>query len=120
MKDNEWMERIDKSFDSHPFSVALIWRFSPLPEFVKNIGPSLVPTLRTRYQIMATLVHGLPFTVLWSVMGNEAAMVARGGSASVFLKRMVAIISWVGLVVSPSAFGWWIKGLGDDSEEAKE
>ena len=114
MEDNEWMAKIDKSFQSHPFSVALIWRFSPLPEFVKNIGPSLVPTLKTRYQVMATLVHGLPFTVLWSMMGQEAAAVARGKGASVFLKRMVAAISWIGLFVSPSLFGWWIKGLGDN------
>jgi uncharacterized membrane protein YdjX (TVP38/TMEM64 family) len=116
MKDNEWMTKIDKSFQSHPFRVALIWRFSPLPEFVKNIGPSLVPTLKTRYQVLATMVHGLPFTVLWSVMGNEAAAVARGKGASVFLKRMVAVISWIGIFVSPTLFGLWIKGLGDDAK----
>lgn len=80
MENNEWMDKISSSFQTHPFGVALIWRFSPLPEFVKNIGPALVPTLRTRYQMLATLVHGLPFTVLWSCMGNEAGIVARGVS----------------------------------------
>ncbi|KAL7487612.1 hypothetical protein ACHAW6_013668 [Cyclotella cf. meneghiniana] len=120
MKGNEWMQKIDASFRCHPFRVALIWRFSPLPEFVKNIGPSLVPTLKTRYQILATLVHGLPFTVLWSIMGNEAAEVARGKGASVVLKRMVAVISWIGLFVSPTLFGWWIKGLGESEKDAKE
>lgn len=118
MEGNEWMDKINGSFRSHPYRVALIWRFSPLPEFMKNIGPSLVPTLRTRYQILAIITHGLPFTVLWSFMGAEAAAVARGGQASVFLKRMVAVISWLGLVVSPSMFGWWIKGLGDSTEES--
>lgn len=116
MKDNEWMGKIDKSFKSHPFGVALIWRFSPLPEFVKNVGPSLVKTLKTRYQLLAILAHGLPFTVLWSCMGAEAAAVARGGEASVLLKRMVAGISWVGLFVSPTLFGMWLKGLGDDTK----
>lgn len=91
MKNNKWMEKMNASFSSHPFSVALIWRFSPLPEFVKDIGPSLVSGLRTRYQILAILTHGLPFTCLWCVMGNEAAIVARGGQASLLLKRMVAI-----------------------------
>ena len=108
---------VNVSFEEHPYRVALIWRFSPLPEFVKNVGPALVPTLRTRYQLLAILTHGLPFTVLWSCMGSEAARVARGGQASVLLKRMVAVISWVGLFVSPTAFGWWIKGLGGSSEE---
>lgn len=115
MKDNEWMGKIDKSFKSHPFGVALIWRFSPLPEFVKNVGPSLVKTLKTRYQLMAILTHGLPFTILWSFMGAETAAVARGGEASVLLKRLVAIISSVGLFVSPTLFGMWLKGLGDDT-----
>ena len=80
MQGNEWMDKINGSFQSNPYKVALIWRFSPLPEFVKNIGPALVPTLKTRYQIFATLTHGLPFTVLWSCIGNEAARVARGVS----------------------------------------
>lgn len=78
MADNKWMSKIEASFKHHPYRVALIWRFSPLPEFVKNIGPALVPTLRTPYQILAILSHGLPFTLLWSVIGNEAAVVARG------------------------------------------
>ena len=30
------------------------------------------------------------------------------------MKRMVAIISWIGLVVSPTLFGMWIKGLGNE------
>ena len=77
---NEWMGKIDASFRDRPYGVALIWRFSPLPEFVKNVGPALVPGLRTRYQLLATLTHGLPFTALWSCMGNEAATVARGVS----------------------------------------
>jgi len=114
MKDNKWMSKIEASFKHHPYRVALIWRFSPLPEFVKNIGPALVPTLRTPYQILAILSHGLPFTLLWSVMGNEAAVVARGGQPSLFLKRGVAVISWVGFIVSPSLFANWIKGLSSE------
>jgi hypothetical protein len=33
---------------------------------------------------------------------------------------MVAVISWIGLFVSPTLFGWWIKGLGESEKEAKE
>lgn len=40
LKDNEWMDKIKCSFSEHPLGVALIWRFSPLPEFVKNVGPA--------------------------------------------------------------------------------
>ena len=94
-----------------------VCRFFRSPEFVKNIGPALVPTLRTPYQLLAILTHGLPFTVLWSCMGSEAAKVAHGGQASLLFKQLVAGITWVGLVVSPTLFGWWIKGLGNSSEE---
>ena len=120
LENNEWMNKISASFKSHPYRVALIWRFSPLPEFVKNIGPALVPTLRTRYQILAILTHGLPFTVLWSCMGSEAARVARGGHPSGLFKRMVAGIFWVGFVVSPTLFGKWIAGLSSGDEESTE
>ncbi len=77
---NKWMGRINASFRRRPFGSALVWRFSPLPEFVKNVGPALVPGLKTRHQLLAVLTHGLPFTALWSCMGNEAAIVARGVS----------------------------------------
>ena len=120
MKNNEWMSKIDSSFEHHPFGVALIWRFSPLPEFVKNIGPALVPTLRTRYQLLAILTHGLPFTILWSIMGSEAARVAHGGKPSLLLKRMVFGITWIGLFVSPTLFGMWIKGLGGGEPTERE
>lgn len=120
LENNKWIDKINASFQHHPFRVALIWRFSPLPEFVKNIGPALVPTLRTRYEILAILTHGLPFSILWSCIGHEAALVAGGGQASLFLKRMVAVISAVGLVVSPTLFGLWLKGLssGEPTEES--
>jgi len=96
MKNNKWMDKINASFQHHPYRVALIWRFSPLPEFVKNIGPALVPTLRTPYQILALVTHGLPFTILWICIGNEAALVARGVSLQLYaciVKIFVASVS---------------------------
>jgi hypothetical protein len=30
---------------------------------------------------------------------------------------MVAVITWVGLFVSPTLFGCWVKGLGESAEE---
>ena len=116
LKDNEWMDKIKCSFQNNPLGVALIWRFSPLPEFVKNVGPALVETLRTPYQILAILLHGLPFTVLWSCVGNDAAIVARGGKASVWLPKIFAAIQLIGLFVTPTLFGWWLKGLEKTEE----
>jgi uncharacterized membrane protein YdjX (TVP38/TMEM64 family) len=81
MDGNESMDRINASFHDRPYAVELIWRFSPLPEFVKNVGSALVPGLRTRHLVLVIITHGLPFTALWSCMGNEAAIVARGVSS---------------------------------------
>lgn len=76
----------------------------------------MVETLRTPYQILAILLHGLPFTVLWSCVGNDAAIVARGGNASVWLPKIFAAIQLIGLFVTPTLFGWWLKGLEKTEE----
>jgi uncharacterized membrane protein YdjX (TVP38/TMEM64 family) len=104
MDGNEWMDKIDASFRSRPYGVALIWRFSPLPEFVKNVGPALVPGLKTRYQVLAILTHGLPFTALWSCMGNEAAIVARGVSRMFHRHYSPTLLSWRRDIHFTSAF----------------
>ena len=78
---------------------------------------SLSLVLRTHNATLRLYSSGLPFTILWSIMGSEAARVARGGQPSLLLKRMVFGISWIGLFVSPTLFGMWIKGLGGEPTE---
>jgi len=65
-------------------------------------------------------VSSLTFLSLPPV-GEKKKRTARvQGPASALLKRMVPVITWVGLVVSPTLFGWWIKGLGVVSAEESD
>ena len=57
-----------------PLAAALLWRFSCLPELAKNFGLAVTP-LPWRHFGAATLLHGVPYTLLWSSCGD----MARGG-----------------------------------------
>ena len=70
------MELIQHSITQHPIRVALIWRFSFLPEFMKNFGLAVLP-LKTWQFVVAVMLHGLPFTALWTFLGREMGLVVR-------------------------------------------
>ena len=73
---NEYLELVKYSIVKNPIQVALIWRFSFLPEQVKNFGLAVLP-LKTWEFIIAVLMHGFPFTCLWTFLGNEMGLVVR-------------------------------------------
>mmetsp|Transcript_19328 Transcript_19328/g.25530 ORF Transcript_19328/g.25530 Transcript_19328/m.25530 type:complete len:345 (+) Transcript_19328:109-1143(+) len=116
---NEMLSLIEDDIKEHPLKVALIWRFSPLPEFVKNFGLSVLEPLKTRTFVMAVLLHGLPFTCLWTCMGNETGLLVRGlvDGPSKTLKVLTAGVTWFGVLVSPTLVGMWVKGLRDKQIE---
>ena len=93
-KSNEIFNLIESSFESNPIGVALIWRFSPLPEFIKNFGLSAIPGLKLRHFFVAVVLHGFPFTCLWTVLGNETSMVLRGiaSEPSKVLKLITSLV----------------------------
>ena len=77
LKDNEMMRLVRDDVAHNPLGVALLWRFSPLPEQIKTCGLSVLP-IRTRYFVAAVVLHGLPFTCLWTCLGAEAGALAKG------------------------------------------
>ncbi len=115
LKDNEYMDLVKDSIAKRPVRVALIWRFSPLPEQIKNFGLAILP-VKTWQFALAVLSHGFPFTVLWSFMGNEMGLVIKGlvDGPSKILKIMIAGVYVLGFFVSPSLVGLWVKGLRDE------
>lgn len=121
LRDNETMELVEDSFKSNPVGVALIWRFSPLPEFVKNFGLSVVPALKPIHFVSAVFLHGFPFTCLWTCLGAETGMLVRGVVAepSRTLKVLVSAIPWFGFFVSPTLVALWIKGLKKKQNQRK-
>jgi uncharacterized membrane protein YdjX (TVP38/TMEM64 family) len=111
MEGNELLELMEESVQETPFRVALLCRFAPLPEFVKNAGMGILPVPR-RWFIASLLVHGFSFTCLWSCMGAETARVLRGLPPSSTLKYLITGATWIGFG-APVGIALWIKSLKD-------
>merc|ERR1711957_1018047 len=121
LKGNEYMDLIKHSITSNPILVAIIWRFSFLPEFMKNFGLSVLP-LKTWQFAVAVFLHGFPFTVLWTFIGKEMGLVFRGVvmKPSKILKFLVGGVYVFGFLISPTLVGLWIKGLKDEQKKRQD
>lgn len=121
LKGNEYMDLIKHSITSNPILVAIIWRFSFLPEFMKNFGLSVLP-LKTWQFAVAVFLHGFPFTVLWTFIGKEMGLVLRGVlmKPSKILKFLVGGVYVFGFLISPTLVGLWIKGLKDEQKKRQD
>jgi uncharacterized membrane protein YdjX (TVP38/TMEM64 family) len=95
LKDNELLQLVDESIEDNPIGVSLMVRFAPLPEFVKNFGLSVL-NVKARYFVLAVVVHGVPFTCLWTCLGAETARVMRGGIPSTTMKMLLSGVTWFG------------------------
>jgi uncharacterized membrane protein YdjX (TVP38/TMEM64 family) len=97
MNDNEIMTLVGESVTERPLLVALMVRLSPLPEPVKNLGMSVLD-IKTRFFALSVLLHGLPFTCLWSCMGAEMArVISLGVAPSAKLKALISGTTWFGM-----------------------
>jgi len=121
LEGNELMELVKDSIVKNPVRVSLIWRFSFLPEQIKNFGLAVLP-VKTWQFISAVLMHGFPFTVLWTFVGNEMGLIVRGvmDSPSRTLKILISGVYVFGFFVSPSMVGLWVKGLRDEKMKKVE
>ena len=110
VKGNELLGLMEESVKETPLRVALLCRFSPLPEFVKNCGMGVMPISLLSY-LGSLVIHGGFFTCLWTLMGAESARILReGGPPSSSLKLLVSGATWIG-IAAPICIGLWIKNL---------
>lgn len=114
LEGNEYMDLVQDSIVKNPLRVSLIWRFSFFPEQVKCCGLAVLPVKLWQY-IAAVLIHGFPFTLLWTFLGNEMGAIVRGTASqpSKTLKLLIGGVYVFGFFISPSLVGMWIKGLRD-------
>lgn len=121
LEGNEMMDLVEDSIRENPVGVALIWRFSFLPEFVKNFGLSVLP-IKPIHFITAVFMHGFPFTCLWTFLGAETGALARGvvEAPSRTLKLLVSGVYVFGFFVSPTLVGMWVKSLKDKQKRKKQ
>jgi len=121
LQDNEMMGLVQESIQENPVRVALIWRFSFLPEQIKTFGLSVLPISLLHY-VTAVVLHGFPFTCLWTAMGAEAGALARGTvtTPSNVFKVLVVGIQIFGFFISPTMVGLWVKSLKDRQNAKKK
>lgn len=115
---NEVLSLMEESIRERPFQVALLCRFSPLPEIMKNAGMG-VSSVKLRDYIASLVIHGVSFTCLWTWMGAETARVLEGFPPSATLKYLLTAATWIGFV-APVCIGLWLKSLRDKREERRQ
>lgn len=103
----------EESSKQHPLTVALMIRFAPLPEIVKLFILSLLNGISLWVALIAILIHGLPFTVLWTLVGNEATLLMTNPDhiSSKILRGCTVATVLFGIFVSPTLFGLWVHSL---------
>eukprot|EP00934_Nitzschia_sp_Nitz4_P006242 Nitzschia sp. Nitz4//scaffold28_size193895//99158//100168//NITZ4_001660-RA/size193895-processed-gene-0.226-mRNA-1//1//CDS//3329545967//6232//frame0 len=106
---NELFLLIQQSIRQRPFAMAMLCRFAPLPEVVKNAGMGVMPVPLV-YFLASILLHGGFFTVLWSCMGDETARVLQGHPPSTTLPILLSGATWIGLT-APVVLAAWIRSL---------
>ncbi|CAB9517212.1 expressed unknown protein [Seminavis robusta] len=116
---------VNRSTDVHsPLVVALLMKFSCFPELIKNFGSSCLMHLSYSNFLGATMFHGLTFTLLWTMLGVDAAARLENPNlpANVPLQIVLVLAAMIGLVGSPLLMAWWVRDMRKIAglEETKE
>lgn len=121
MKDNESFGLIERGVAKNPTQSALIVRYSPFPQLIKNFSLGLTKSVSYPIFLLAILIHGLPFSILWAALGNDSSIRLRASDAgevvasNKVLNWLLAFVTFFGFVVSPAITGWWLADLRKDS-----
>lgn len=113
---NKIIQLVDQSAAAEPIRTVLLLRFTPLPELVKHLALAILP-ISLVHVIPAVILHLFPFTILWTLVGLEAAMKLSASVAgenfetSTVLKVAVLATLTFGAVGSPTILALWVKKL---------
>jgi uncharacterized membrane protein YdjX (TVP38/TMEM64 family) len=113
LETNDNFRLIEASVATKPIRTAILLKYSCFPEFVKNFGTSLLKPIPLWGFLLATLVHGGPFTCLWSWLGADTASRLKNPDLPpdrALQSTMFAAMT-VGLLLSPAAMAWWFRDL---------
>jgi uncharacterized membrane protein YdjX (TVP38/TMEM64 family) len=116
LETNDNFQLIEASVAQKPLSTAILLKYSCFPEFVKNFGTALLQPIPLWGFLVATTLHGGPFTCLWSWLGADTALRLKSPDlpANRALQTTLVVAMTVGLVLSPAAMALWIKDLRKD------
>ena len=103
-------QSLDKMIRSNPLRSTVLIRMSVLPELVKNYILASYGSLPLPTFYLGVLLHGGPYSLLWSYLGSE---LAGGGSGEMgtTVKVLVGAFGIAGLVGSPVLIAKYTKDL---------
>lgn len=117
LQNNEVLELMERSVAKSPMQSALIVRYSPFPQLIKNFGLSMMEPVQLTVFLLAICIHGFPFSILWAALGHDSSLRLRaeenGQSLAVnwVLNGALVFVTVFGFIVSPAITGWWLAGL---------
>ena len=117
MDENETFGLIQEGVQKKPFQSALILRYSPFPQLIKNFALSITKPVTFPIFILAISIHGFPFSLLWAALGHDSSMRLRASemgesmTTNVVLNSILVFVTIFGFVVSPAITGWWLTDL---------
>ena len=117
MDENETFGLIQEGVQKKPFQSALILRYSPFPQLIKNFALSITKPVTFPIFIVAISIHGFPFSLLWAALGHDSSMRLRASemgesmTTNVVLNSILVFVTIFGFVVSPAITGWWLADL---------
>lgn len=96
-----------------PLMTAFLMKFSCFPELVKNLGSSMIVAIRSWMFLLATMVHGGSYTMLWTWLGVDTAarMKQPDLPVNIPLRWALGMGMFLGIVVTPLVMAWWIRDL---------
>jgi len=114
LNENPVWSVINQSTTVHsPFQVAMLMKFSCFPELFKNFGSSCLVDISFWTFCLATALHGLFFTALWTYLGVDAAARLENAllPSNIALQCSLVVAALIGLVGSPLLMAWWIRDM---------
>ncbi len=116
--DTEPFGSIVRGAGRNPVRAAFVVRYSVFPQAIKNFGMALTMPVSFPIFLLSAIVHGLPFSVLWAALGDDAGVRLRASElgkeampANVILNGLLAFVTIFGFVVSPTITGLWLADL---------
>jgi uncharacterized membrane protein YdjX (TVP38/TMEM64 family) len=110
---NKTIQLIHDHVNQNPIKVAMLLRYSLLPEFVKNCGASLFPPIQPWMFVLSIVFHGWMYTACWTYLGVDTA--ARLETPGLPVNRLAQFaVAWatvVGMVLTPIIMAWWIRDM---------
>ncbi len=113
---NDLFTSISHSISRHQLKNALFLKFSIFPEIIKNTSMAIMDVNISTF-ILVTVIHGIPYTLLWNWLGHDSAMRLKSIETippNYLLNCLLFGVTIFGFIGSPTIFAFWLRSLQKD------